>query len=136
MPSPWVVQSPADPSKSLGTLAHSLSRIKALSGTAAWSAHDLRHTLRSELSALGVGLEVKELILAHRLPGLVGAIWIWIVATACVARLPSEQFTMLLFREQLPWLGVEEMNVIFTGSVFVRSTPDAVLIPRFVTVMV
>ncbi len=72
IPSPWVVQSPADPSKPLGTLAHSLERIKKLSGTTEWSAHDLRHTLRSELSALGVGLEVKELILAHRLPGLAG----------------------------------------------------------------
>lgn len=70
--SPWIIQSPADPSKPLGTLAHSLARLKALSGTSGWSAHDLRHTLRSELSALGVGLEVKELILAHRLPGLVG----------------------------------------------------------------
>lgn len=72
MPSPWIVQSPADPSKPLGTLAHSLERIKNLSATSGWSAHDLRHTLRSELSALGVGLEVKELILAHRLPGLAG----------------------------------------------------------------
>lgn len=70
--SPWIVQSPADPSKPLGTLAHSLERIKKLSATSGWSAHDLRHTLRSELSALGVGLEVKELILAHRLPGLAG----------------------------------------------------------------
>lgn len=65
LPSPWTVQSPADPSKPLGTLAHSLERIKKLSATSEWSAHDLRHTLRSELSALGVALEVKELILAH-----------------------------------------------------------------------
>lgn len=72
LPSAWVVQSPADPKKPLATLTHSLERIKTLSATSGWSAHDLRHTLRSELSALGVGLEVKELILAHRLPGLVG----------------------------------------------------------------
>lgn len=72
LPSPWIVQSPADPSKPLGTLVHSLERVKKLSATSGWSAHDLRHTLRSELSALGVGLEVKELILAHRLPGLAG----------------------------------------------------------------
>ena len=72
LPSPWIVQSPADSSKALGTLAHSLGRIKKLSATLGWSAHDLRHTLRSELSALGVALETKELILAHRLPGLAG----------------------------------------------------------------
>jgi integrase len=72
LPSPWVVQSPVDPSKPLAALAPSLQRIKALSGTSGWSAHDLRRTLRTELSALGVGLEVKELILAHRLPALVG----------------------------------------------------------------
>jgi len=68
----WVVPSPVDLAKPLGTLSHSLRRISSLSETTSWSAHDLRHTLRSELSALGVGLEVKELILAHRLPGLAG----------------------------------------------------------------
>jgi integrase len=70
--SPWIVQSPRDPKKSLATLQHSLARLQDLSATSGWSAHDLRHTLRSELSAQGVGFEVKELILAHVLPSLAG----------------------------------------------------------------
>lgn len=70
--SPYVVPSPVDPSKPLASLQASLRRLHALSGTAGWSAHDFRHTLRSELSAMRYGFEVKELILAHALPGLAG----------------------------------------------------------------
>jgi integrase len=70
--SPWLLPSLRDPARPLSTLAHSLRRLHAASQTEKWSAHDLRHTLRSELSAMGVPLEVKELILAHALPGLAG----------------------------------------------------------------
>jgi integrase len=70
--SPWLLPSLRDPARPLSTLAHSLKRLHAASKTEKWSAHDLRHTLRSELSAMGVPLEVKELILAHALPGLAG----------------------------------------------------------------
>jgi len=69
---PWLLPGPRDPRRPLSTIAHSLERLKALSHTDDWSAHDLRHTLRSELSALGVPFEVKELVLAHALPGLAG----------------------------------------------------------------
>lgn len=70
--SPFVLQSPRNPARHLRTLQHSLARLHSLSQTEGWSAHDIRHTLRSELSALGIGFEAKELILAHALPGLAG----------------------------------------------------------------
>src|SRR6266540_1016858 len=70
------------------------------------------------------------------IPGPFGATTIWTVAAELRAILPRLQVTRLPLREQVPWLGVWEMNVTLGGSVFDNCTEPAVVGPRFVTVIV
>jgi integrase len=66
--SPWLVPSPIDPSKPLDMMAlHHAARRMQGNVESPWSPHDIRRTLRTRLSALGIAPHVAELVLGHSL---------------------------------------------------------------------
>jgi integrase len=54
----------------LGGWSKAVARASELSGVTEWSTHDLRRTVRTGLSKLGVAPDVAELVLGHRLSGV------------------------------------------------------------------
>jgi hypothetical protein len=75
------------------------------------------------------------LAVLFNVPAAVGVTTIVTVALPPLLMVPRLQETVLV-PVQLPWLGVAETYVAPAGSVSVTVTPDALLGPPFVTVMV
>jgi len=65
--SPWLLPSPEDPSKPIDERA--LNRAVARKNLT-WSPHDLRRSVRTRLSSLGVPAVVAERVIGHELPEL------------------------------------------------------------------
>jgi hypothetical protein len=69
-------------------------------------------------------------------PALGGVTLIWMLAPAPFAIVPSEQVTVPDACEQLPCVGVAEVNVTPPGSVSVTATPVALDGPELPTASV
>lgn len=69
----WLFASPVAAAGPVRSLQATVTRIQKRSGTSAWSLHDLRRTVRTGLSALGVAVPVAEFILGHLPPRMVRA---------------------------------------------------------------
>jgi integrase len=69
----WVFASPVRAAGPVHSIAAPLARVQKRSGTADWTVHDLRRTVRTGLSALGVAVPVAEFIMGHLAPRMVRA---------------------------------------------------------------
>jgi integrase len=68
----WVFPSPVAAVGPIRGLQSVIRSVQRRSGTSGWSAHDLRRTVRTGLSAVGVRPDVGEFILGHKVGGIRG----------------------------------------------------------------